>query len=73
MKTISIESDLLAFVKASASLMGLQLDDARTQRVAEHLGRTAQLAKALDGLDLSHKDEMDGAYYPAPFSQSLKV
>jgi len=66
-------SNVLAYVKASAPLMGLQLDDARIQRVAEHLGRTAQFASSLDGLDLSHLDEMIGAYCPAPFPQSLKV
>lgn len=65
--------DLLTFVRVSATLMNLQMDAARIQRVAEHLGRTAQLAKALDGLHLSDKDEMVGAYCPAPFPPSLKV
>lgn len=41
------EQDVLAYVRATARALDLPLDDTRARAVAQHLGRTAVLAKAL--------------------------
>ena len=60
-------SDVLSYVKASAALLALQLDDARAQRVAEHLMRTAALAQLLEDAPLSADDELAEIYSPMAF------
>ena len=57
----------LDYVNASAALLGLPLDEARAQRVAQHLERTAGLAAPLDALDLPVEAEIAEIYSPAPF------
>lgn len=57
---------MLAYVRASAQLMGLTLDDARAQRVALHLGRTSELAKLLDDFALAPEDEPAVLFHPGP-------
>lgn len=60
---------LLAHVHASAELLGLPLDAARAQRVAEHLGRTAAMAQLLETAALLPHDEPAEIYCPAPFPE----
>ena len=58
---------VLAYVKASAALQGLPLDEARAQRVAAQLARTAALAQLLDEVPLLPEDELAEIYRPSPF------
>ena len=58
--------ELLAYVHASARLMGLVLDDARAQRVATHLARTGELARLLDDYPLAPADEPCALFHPGP-------
>lgn len=58
---------ILNYVKSSASLLGLPLDEARARRVAVHLERTAVLAQSLDAAPLAPDDELAEIYRPAPF------
>ncbi len=59
---------LLDYVRASAALQGIHMDDARAQRVAQHLARTAQLAQLLEEAPLAPHDEPAELYKPAPFA-----
>ena len=52
----------LDYVKASAALHGLVLDDARAKAVAVHLARTAQLADLLDATPMGPGDELAELY-----------
>ena len=61
------EFDVLAYVKASATVQGLVLDDARAQRVATHLARTANLAQLLEDAPLGVADEPAEIYKPIAF------
>lgn len=61
------ESEVLAFVKASANAQGLVLDDARAQRVATHLARSAHLAQLLADAPLGVEDEPAEIYKPLAF------
>lgn len=59
--------DLLAYVKASAKLLALPLDDERALRVRQHMERTAALAQLLETAALSPEDELAEIYCPARF------
>jgi len=48
---------ILEYVKVSAILMGLPIDEARALRVAEHLQRTAAMARLLEQAALEVSDE----------------
>jgi hypothetical protein len=61
-------TDVLAYVKATAAVLELPLDDARAERVAGHLTLSAALAKALEAYPLSPEVEPAEVYCPAPFS-----
>ena len=61
------DAEVLAYVKASAALQGLPLDEARAQAVAVHLARTAHLAQLLDDAPLSPEDELAEIYSPLAF------
>ncbi len=52
----------LDYVKASAALQGLVLDEARAKAVAAHLARTAQIARLLDGVPMPPDDELAEIY-----------
>lgn len=58
------ELDVLNYVKASAAALGLPLDDARAQRVAGHLQRTAAMAQLLEQVPLAVGDELVEIYCP---------
>lgn len=66
------ESEVLAYVKASAMAQGLAMDDARALRVATHLARTAHLAQLLDAAPLGVEDELAEIYKPKPFPAHVK-
>jgi hypothetical protein len=67
------ESEVLAYVKASAALQGLPLDEARAQAVAVHLARTAHLAQLLEGTPMSPEDELAEIYSPTTLKSSLNI
>ena len=60
--------DVLGYVKATAALLDLPLDDARAERVAAHLAVSAALADALEAYPLPPEVEPAEVYCPAPFS-----
>jgi len=59
--------EMLAYVKASAVVLGLALDDAQALRVAAHLARTAALADQLAAYPLGPEDEPAEIYRPSAF------
>jgi hypothetical protein len=61
------EADVLAYVKAAAAMLRIPVDDARAQRVAEHMGRTADMAALLQGVAMDVDAEPAQVYCPAPF------
>lgn len=61
------DEDLLAYVQATAGLLGLPLDAVRARAVAVHLGRTAAIARVLDAAPLGPGDEPAELFRPAPF------
>lgn len=61
------EAQALAYVKASATALGVPLDSARAARVAAHLQRTAALAALLQGAELAPHDELAEIYNPGAF------
>jgi hypothetical protein len=65
------EIQILAYVKASAVAQGLVMDDARAQRVANHLARTAHLAQLLEGFPLGVDAEPVELYRPLAFVNPL--
>jgi len=60
------ETETLAYVKASAAVLGVPMDDARAQRVAGHLERTAALAALLESVPLAPEDELAEIFNPCP-------
>lgn len=58
------DADILAYVRASAALQGLALDEARALRVAQHMARTAHLAQLLDGVAMKPHDELAEIFRP---------
>ena len=61
------ESQVFQYVQAAAVAVGLPLDAARAQAVAQHLGRTVALARLLETAPLAPEDEPAEIYRPAPF------
>ncbi len=61
------ESQVIQYVQAVAVAVGLPLDAARAQAVAQHLGRTVALARLLETAPLAPEDEPAEIYRPAPF------
>lgn len=61
------EVQVLAYVNATAVLLALPLEPAQAQRVAEHLARSAGLARQLDGYPFAPQDEPAEIFRPAPF------
>ncbi|THU00233.1 DUF4089 domain-containing protein [Lampropedia puyangensis] len=55
------------YVRTSARLLALPLDEAQITRVAEHLERTVAMAALLEQLDMQEEDEPASLYSPAPF------
>jgi hypothetical protein len=61
------EDEVLAYVKAAAVAVALPLDAARAQAVAQHLGRTAAMARVLEQAQLAPEHEPAEVYRAAPF------
>lgn len=56
----------LAYVRASAAVLGLPLQDEQVVRVAAHLQRTAAMAKLLDAQSMPPEVELAEIYKPKP-------
>lgn len=56
------------YVTHAAALLDISLDEARTARVAMHLGNTAAMAKLLETVPLAFHDEPADIYCPAAFT-----
>ncbi len=67
------DADVLAYVKASAAMQGLPLDEARAQAVAVHLARTAHLVKLLEGAPMTPEDELAEVYEPMSFKSPSNI
>ena len=61
------DDEILSYVKAAAAAVDLPLDDAAAMRVAQHLGRTAGMARLLDEAAMPVEVEPAEVYCPAPF------
>jgi len=61
------DEEILAYVKASARLQGLPLDEIRAKAVALHLARTAHLASLLEDAPLVPEHELAEIYKPLAF------
>jgi hypothetical protein len=61
------DDDLIDYVRATARVLELPLDDAQAQRVAMHLARTRAMADALSAVPLGAHEELAEIYCPAPF------
>jgi hypothetical protein len=61
------DTDLLAYVKAAASLLDLPLEDSRAHAVAQQLSRTLALARQLEAFTLPLEEEMSEIFCPAAF------
>jgi hypothetical protein len=57
----------LQYVKTTAELLMLPLEEAQAARVAVFLQRTAAMVSLLDSAGLSAHDELAEIYCPAPF------
>jgi len=67
------ETDFSAYVKASAAVLALPLDDEQVQRVAQHLSNTARLARLLEEVELAAHDELAEIYSPLAFPPTPNV
>jgi len=61
------EADVLNYVRSTATLLGIPVDDERARRVASHLQRTVAMAAMLDAANLPANAELAEIYCPAPF------
>lgn len=61
------EADVLNYVRSTATLLGIPVDDERARRVASHLQRTVAMAAMLDAANLPAHAELAEIYCPAPF------
>jgi hypothetical protein len=59
--------EVLAYVHAAAQAVDLPLTPDRASRVADHLGRTVQMARLLEATPLAFDEELAELYVPAPF------
>jgi hypothetical protein len=65
-------SAVLAYVHAAAEAVNLPLTPERAAHVADHLGRTMQMARLLDAFSLQDEDELVQLYVPAPFPEHIE-
>ncbi len=61
------EDEILDYVKTTARVLGLPLDEERAKAVALHLGRSVPIARVVEGAQLAPADELAEIYRPAPF------
>ena len=67
------ETDFYAYVRASAAVLALPLEDEQVQRVAQHLSNTARLARLLEGAELAPHHELAEIYSPLAFTPASNV
>jgi hypothetical protein len=58
------ENEALIYVRASAAVLRLPLDDEQVVRVAAHLQRSATLAQLLEAVDMPPELELAEIYRP---------
>ena len=63
-------NDVQAYVRVTAPLLALSLDEAQVLRISQHLQRTAAMAAQLQAVPLSPADELAEIYCPAPYPAS---
>jgi hypothetical protein len=61
------ESQVLQYVQAAAAALRLPLTPERAAAVAQHLGRSAAIARTLEAAPLAPHEELAEIYRPAPF------
>ena len=61
------EAEILNYVRSTATLLGMPVDDERARRVASHLQRTVAMAVMLEAANLPAHAELAEIYCPAPF------
>ena len=61
------ENEVLDYVRATARMLEVPLDDERARAVALHLGRTVAIARVLASVPVAPADEIAEVYRPAPF------
>ena len=61
------DEHIRTYISASAALLGIPMDAARTARVAAHLQRTAAMAEQLEAAALAPHEELAEIYSPAAF------
>ncbi len=59
--------EVQAYVRAAAQLLDVPMTPDRCERVADHLGRTVQMARLLEELPLHEHAELAELFVPAPF------
>ncbi|MFM2240246.1 MAG: hypothetical protein RJA69_1620 [Pseudomonadota bacterium] len=59
--------EVQAYVRAAAQLLDVPMTDERCERVADHLGRTVQMARLLEEFALHEHVEVAELFIPAPF------
>lgn len=63
----SSTSEIQDYVRATARILALPLDDSRVERVAAHLARTQAMVALLQDVPLHPDLEPAEIYCPAPF------
>jgi hypothetical protein len=61
------DTDVLNYVKAASALLDLPLDATRVESVAMQLGRTLEMARQLETIDIAPDVEASEIFCPAPF------
>jgi hypothetical protein len=61
------DSEVLSYVHAAAAALRLPLTPERAAAVAQHLARSAGIARALDAAAPAPHDELAEIFRPAPF------
>jgi hypothetical protein len=64
------DADTADYVRITARLQALPLDEPQVQRVALHLGRTRAMAQLLTRFALTPHEEITEIFCPAPFPSS---
>jgi hypothetical protein len=59
--------EVQAYVRVAAQLLDIPMAPERCDRVADHLGRTVQMARLLEEVPLNEHAELAELFVPAPF------
>ena len=66
MSHVTDPDQIQTYVRASAAVLGLPMDDEQVLRVAAHLQRTAAMAAMLEAVELPPDAEPAQIYVPLP-------